>query len=626
MFNPSEKEIGDDYEKLSYIEKLYRDLSSIFESNTYNLAIQKLMTESTKLNNIFVQGRGRIAEMQVAIADTIPKITRLGGDVGDAMKTMGEIAMATRRNTIETEQTVTDLYAANKILGTGVQYTTDQFIQAGYAVSNVGKEIYNTISYVQSLGLNAKEITKDVVDNMDKMNRFQFEGGINGLTKMAAQASLLKVDMSATFNFADRLLSPENAIQVSSAFQRLGVTAGDLVNPFAMMNKSILDPNGLQDSLAKMASSFVEFNKEAGRFQLNPEAVLRFKEMEEQAQLQAGTLTKMGIGYAEIQERMKQVSQAGLTFENEEDAQFLANISRFEGGVLKVTLEDNTKVELTELNQEQFTKIMQRERDRPKTLEDLAKSQLTLSETVMADVRTLRDKIVFGTITLGPLPELTENLTRVTKGFSKTFALEGDKPIKGSDIRELLTGIYKDFEEVLKKGGDMQTNIQMWENETSKELIPILGGKLDDLLDNFNKNMKGTILDPNNNVNSILEAIQAGMKVGDDFSYVPTQPTQRLGESFIKGMTPLSNTMMSNNTSLSSVTSKGDLDVDMNLTITHTISPEFGALSSSNQNKLINEFYDKKINSTEFKQFLFDSWRKMQGTDMQNRNNAGTTG
>jgi hypothetical protein len=86
---------------------------------------------------------------------------------------------------------------------------------------------------------------KDVSANMEKMNRYQFDGGVAGLAKMAAQASMLRFDMAQTFSFADRMLTPENAINMASAFQRLGVTAGNLVDPFVLMNESINDPTGV---------------------------------------------------------------------------------------------------------------------------------------------------------------------------------------------------------------------------------------------------------------------------------------------------------------------------------------------------------------------------------------------
>jgi hypothetical protein len=69
--------------------------------------------------------------------------------------------------------------------------------------------------YIRSIGGNTKQIMEDVTNNMDQMNRFQFENGVKGLTKMAAQASMLRFDMNETFKLADKVLSPEGAIQLN---------------------------------------------------------------------------------------------------------------------------------------------------------------------------------------------------------------------------------------------------------------------------------------------------------------------------------------------------------------------------------------------------------------------------
>ena len=110
----------------------------------------------------------------------------------------------------------------------------------------------------------------DVSAKMDLMNRFNFQDGVLGLTKMAAQASMLRFDMSNTFALAEKVLSPEGAIETAAAFQRLGVSAGALADPFQLMNQSINDPSGLQDSLANISKQFTYFDDKTKTFKINP--------------------------------------------------------------------------------------------------------------------------------------------------------------------------------------------------------------------------------------------------------------------------------------------------------------------------------------------------------------------
>ena len=215
---------------------------------------------SAKINKAFGQTRQRIVEIQTAIADTSPGIARLGGNVNDVTNTISELAQASRRNVIANTEDVDKMFAAQKILGGSIKGIADSFLNVGVGISQIPKELEKAITYVQSIGGNAEEVMRDVQSNMEQMNRYQFEGGVQGLTKMAAQASMLRTDMGTTLRFAEDLYQPDKAIEVASAFQRLGVSAGALADPFQLMNQSINDPTGLQNSLADVAKQFTDPN------------------------------------------------------------------------------------------------------------------------------------------------------------------------------------------------------------------------------------------------------------------------------------------------------------------------------------------------------------------------------
>ena len=211
-------------------------------------AYERISSSARMVNNTFGQSRERIVELQTAIADTTPGILRLGGSFGEVSKSMQEIAEASRRNVVANADDIEKLYASSKVLDMSVREISDAFLNVGVGIEQVGKQLEDSVNYVRSIGGNTKQVMESVRNNMDQMNRYQFEGGVQGLTKMAAQASMLRTDMSLTFGFAEDLYQPDKAIEVASAFQRLGVSAGALTDPFALMNASINDPAGLQNS------------------------------------------------------------------------------------------------------------------------------------------------------------------------------------------------------------------------------------------------------------------------------------------------------------------------------------------------------------------------------------------
>ena len=345
---------------------------------------------SDDLNKNFALSRTRIQEMNLAFTDSSVEVLRLGGSLRDTVTTITEIAEASNRNVIENKKVVAELYASSKVLEISSETLVNNFKNVGYETSQIGPNIEKSIAYVQSVGLNARTVMQSVSANMEQMNRFQFEGGVAGLTKMAAQSSMLRFDMSQTFGFADRMLKPENAINMAAAFQRLGVTAGNLIDPFALMNQSLNDPTGLNNSLARLGEKFVYFSEEAQAFKMNPEGVRILKELEDEAGLLPGSLAKSALAAADLDKRLSQVSAAGLKFENEEDKQYLANIAAMgKGGKYEVKIDDETTKQLQDLSQEEFDKLIKQQKDAPKTIEEIQRSQLGYAGEMAADIASI---------------------------------------------------------------------------------------------------------------------------------------------------------------------------------------------------------------------------------------------
>ena len=394
-----------DNDKKSSIEQLKEDILAQLkvDAGTFIESSDALAQYSNDVNKFFTQGRQRMSELQTSLADTTPAVARLGGGIGDVANIISKVAVESRRNVIASTEEVEKLYAANQVLGLGADTLTKAFLDVGMGLETVGESLENSIEYIQSIGGNAQTVMKDVANNMDQMNRYQFEGGVMGLTKMAAQASMLRFDMSQTFQLAEKVLSPEGAIETAAAFQRLGVAAGTLVDPFALMNASINDPGSLQDSLVDVAKQFTYFDEKTKTFKINPQGVLTLKEMQQQTGVSAAEMSKLGLAAAELDERLSQISPS-IKFESEEDKQYLANIGAMgEGGKYIVELEDGTKKELQSLNQEEFNELIKEQKERPKDLEDIARSQMSTSKLILNDVSAIRAKIVGGIVSAGPL-------------------------------------------------------------------------------------------------------------------------------------------------------------------------------------------------------------------------------
>jgi len=462
------------------------------DAESFVKASNDLSKYATQINNVFTQGRQRIVELQTAIADTTPGITRMGGGISDVANIIGKVADASRRNVIATSEEVEKFYAATKVLDIQADTLTNAFLNVGQGIETIGGTLEESVNYIQSIGGNAKTVMTDVTNNMDQMNRYQFEGGVLGLTKMAAQASMLRFDMSETFNLAERVLSPDKAVETAAAFQRLGVAAGTLVDPFALMNASINDPGALQDSLADVSKQFTYFDEETKTFKINPQGVLTLREMEEAAGLTRGSLSKMGLAAAEADKRISAIGAAGLNIK-EDDKQYLANIARMgEGGEYEVKIRNEEGKEetrkLQEITQTEFENLIKEQRERPKDMEEIARSQMKTSDLMLADVAAIRAKIVGGVVSAGQVVQTKEDvrsgITNVTGEFSKMGTTKSVRDTTETGITDL-KALYDDItkgnkdtttaiSEYLEKSGNLlgkaETDFRNSLEETAKRI------------------------------------------------------------------------------------------------------------------------------------------------------------
>jgi hypothetical protein len=436
-------------------EDVQRQLT--LDLKAFTAASDALSEYSNQVNETFTQGRQRISEISTALADATPNVTRLGGDIKDVADIIGKVAAESRRNVIANTEDVEKLFAANKVLGLDAQTLTKAFSDIGAGIETIPEALEESVQYIQSIGGNAKAVMGDVTQNMEQMNRYQFEGGVKGLTKMAAQASMLRFDMNETFRLADKVISPEGAIEVASAFQRLGVAAGALADPFQLMNQSINDPKGLQDSLANVAKQFAEYDEKTKTFKINPQGVLTLKEMEQQTGVSAKEMSKMALAAAEIDKRLTDVNKAGLKFGTEEDKQYLANIAKMgESGKYEVELKDGTKKELASLNQDEFDELIKAQKDQPKTMEDIARAQMTTSDIIKGDVSAIRNALLGGVISPRGLLQGAEGARKV----ATTGTGEISKRLSSTEeVRNQTTQLFGTLKDFIKdmSSGDMKT-------------------------------------------------------------------------------------------------------------------------------------------------------------------------
>ena len=379
-------------------------------------AAQQMAEAANEMTAAFASSRARVGEMMTAVSEAAPRMKRLGADFQMTTQAMVDIAIATQKQTLASGDSVAKLFATTQVLGGDIQSIVSDFTDVGIQFGVIGGELEKSVSTVSDLGLNTKVVMKQVTENSEKLNQYNFEGGVQGMTKMAARASMLRVDMSATLNFADKMMNPEAAVNMASAFQRLGVSAGALADPFSLMNASINDPGALQDSLAKVSQQFTYFDEKSKTFKMNPQGILTLKAMSDETQVSYENLSKMGLAAAETDKRISQISPT-LKFKDDSDKQFLSNLSEMNAsGEYVVKIRDASGVDatkkLSDVTQEEFDKLIKEQKEAPKSMEDIARAGMKTTNVIANDVGAIKDAIVRGLVSTSIVKDNMESIRR----------------------------------------------------------------------------------------------------------------------------------------------------------------------------------------------------------------------
>ncbi len=380
--------VGDIVKKLSSIVDNAYDG---WQKRTVELEDQYAQFTAT-ISGTFGQTQSAIKGLREEIAIATPGVVGLGGDFRDVANIQQSIAESLQTNVITLGETVTDLYAAGQAVGvssSGVGEMVKSFQDVGIQTGNIKDNIQTTVNLARQVGVNTGAVFKLVSNNLDSINKYGFENGVAGLAKMAAQAAGLRIDMNSIFSFAEKVFDPEGAIDTVAAFQRMGVAAGDLADPFRLMYLASEDTEELQNQVVKMTQKFTYFDEKTKEFKVFPNAKRDLRSISEATGIAYNDLIKMSEGTQKLNLISKDLKIAGV---DEETKQFVANVAQYnkQKGGFTVKIGRDEKL-VTEINSKDIDEL--KESQKPVTLEDLAKSQLTEAQYSNAVQEQIRDSL-----------------------------------------------------------------------------------------------------------------------------------------------------------------------------------------------------------------------------------------
>ena len=340
----------------------------------------------------FALGAQNIDLMRAGLADAASDIKRLGGSFDDVVKMQESAYSSLGRNVTLTADGMKDLYATTKATGADANTLVNAFKNIGTGTYDIAKNMEVVLKAARDIGVNGKEVTHQVLSNMDMMNKYNFAGGVEGLAKMAAQAVNLRVNVNDIKGTMDKAFEPDSAIQLAASMQRLGAQQSDLLDPLRLMDLAQNDPAELMNQIGELGKQFTEFNEETGKFEIAPGGKRQLMELEKELGLTTGSLSKMALAGAELDDKLSKISFP-TDIADEDTQKMIANMAEMKDGQYMIKFKDEKGVtqekNVTELKPEDIEAIAKTQAEAPKTMEEIAESQLDTSKSMLAQLESM---------------------------------------------------------------------------------------------------------------------------------------------------------------------------------------------------------------------------------------------
>jgi hypothetical protein len=354
--------------------------------------IQSMDVEMAKVNKTMGLSAANGIALKNNFSESYQSIVDLGGKLSDVVGQQEALTNVSGRNLISLQSQSEELFAAVSVTGLKAEELQKSFYDAGMEGAHIAENVAKIVQVSNQLGVNAQAVSSTVTANLDKLNRFGFTNGVEGLAKMAGKAQALRFNMDETLDLADDLMSPEKAIEMAAAIQRLGGAATSLTDPLKLMDLAQNDVGGLQDELGKLAKQYTYFDEKSKSFQIMPGARRQLKEVADALGIDRKEFEKMALETSKLEDKMSKIKFSGLDI-SKEDREQLANLAQLQdvgGGkkeyVVNYRDADNKmqQAELSSLSREQLEAIkkqteqdaMDEGKDPQKELVRLAKEQL----------------------------------------------------------------------------------------------------------------------------------------------------------------------------------------------------------------------------------------------------------
>ena len=433
----------------------------------------ELETYANSVQTAFGLSKERVDEFKTTIADAAPELAKLGIQDQEIANNLISIMDGLGGAASVSKEAIVEVSAAAKLTGQDVGVLTSNFRDVGISVYDVGEQMKTVTEVARSAGVSVSKVSGEVMTNLEKMNLYNFENGVKGLAKMAAQAERLGINMANVFAQSEKVMNPEGAIDMSAALQRLGVTSSGLLDPLRAMDMSQNDPEQFQKEIVSLGKEFTRFNEKTGQMEILPGAKRRMREVATAVGMTAEEFSKMALKSSDFEMKLKQIKMPSLAVDDDETKEMIATMAQMKDGVATIQVRDKetgitTEKKVEELTPEDIENLKKANEDSSKTIEEIAFNQLDVTTQIKNLLSTGEVAAKFAKATTPTLSKfyglVADSKLEIAKASDNIFGSTEDMRTAMGDLTKPVEGIIKgkvtgDDNKVKTEIGNLETNL-----------------------------------------------------------------------------------------------------------------------------------------------------------------------
>ena len=361
-----QKKIDDLLNKLNNLKEVQADVAEQTKQNTKETEEWKKSLEGVNQisSNIWKIG----VDIFKAVASTDDELRKSAVSIGlnasqyeKFAKSAWDASVTTLSIGVSASDLVKIQQGYNSTLGTTLLLTSEQQVKMGYLIKGttlsndgvqkmaigMGRVGINTdetykiteklLNKAQDYGISADKATTTLLNNIGLAQSYNFAQGIDGLSKMVIQSSLLSINMSSIGGLSEKLFNVQGAVEMSAKLNVLGGQFSQIGDWSQLMFNAREDITELQDMVAKSLSDSAFYDVEKKMFTISSMNRQRLKSASDALGISVKELEETTLKQAQIQE----VSSKLTINVDDETRSMVAMMAQNVDGVWKINIGDD---------------------------------------------------------------------------------------------------------------------------------------------------------------------------------------------------------------------------------------------------------------------------------------------